>query len=763
MRLAPVVLIANVMLAQVPTTPVVTPRGVVNALSKAPAPSVVGPGGWIEVTGLNLGPVAGWKAETTPLPTQYGEEPGWQVLINNRPAGILEAGPSRVLAQVPPETPGGLANVVIRRGNQQSRPARITVQAVAPALEAANGRGYGVARNDGSTGTLLLSATSLGPEAARAAIRVTVGGIAAEAEATPSIRRPGSFEVAVKVPGEARAGDLVLLGINNAESNSVVMGELRLRSEVVYLPFEAGTPELRTLRSSDVDGMNLIAVGARSAAGCYPAYQLDARAGTVKELGGCPTTQQAQAPTPFVESPGSAELATLEGADRKEVRVFRPLGQAPLQVALPEAANNLVSQPGGQFVAVAQGKSFRVNGRTGEVEEFVPGGAAGAAITPQQLLQRFQNLDLGDGITRILSPLAVANNQVIFVAGDSLTQPTKAKVVSANGQGEVTAQRDLPEGWLPIVAPAPPQLPPNAIRTPAATYWDPQTRSYYVVVRNGVGKHALAYFPPEGAAQLIETPENWYFASCAPNLPVFPLELTRAIALLGAASEERSLRNPCPADGFLLLDLGTRRLEAVALPGSGKLNASGGADEINDFLTGANFAPANRNTSDTFYALDGANATVIRFDLPAGVNNFSGGVRVPALNLVVALANNRLPGDAGIVLFDLERTEARLLPTPEGFVSINFLGVLPATRKLVARGVRTGNAGAQLLVFDLENGDLEVIANQEGIAWIGPPPQQPPQPAPQQPVRLNAKSGTVEAFAYGADRRMRGVVVIRIN
>ena len=314
------------------------------------------------------------------------------------------------------------------------------------------------------------------------------------------------------------------------------------------------------------------------------------------------------------------------------------------------------------------------------------------------------------------------------------------------------------------------QLPPGVaqLRAPTPIYMDTQTRNYYVAVRSSEGKHGLAHFPAEGDAQVIALPEDWYFTGCVPNIPVYGIELARGIAMLGGKSEDNSFKNPCPADGFLLFDLTARRFAAVGLPGAGKFNASGGADELNDFLTGSNIDPANRNTSDTFYVLDGVNATAFRFDLPAGVNNFSGRTRIPALNLIVAQANNRVPGDAGLVLFDLERTEARLLPTPEGFVSMNYLGLLPSIRRVVARGIKTGNSGSQVLVYNLENGDLEVIANPEGVAFIGSPPQQQ-QPVPGQqpvvnlPVRVNQKANTVEAIVFGEDRRQRGVVVIRVN
>ncbi|MFN9431608.1 MAG: hypothetical protein ACK6DX_15875, partial [Acidobacteriota bacterium] len=402
MRLIPLMLQATLLQAQAPTTPVVTPRGVVNALSLRPAPSAVGPGGLIQISGLNLGPAAGWKAESQPIPVQYGGEPAWEVLVNERPAGVLEASPSRILAVVPPETAAGLASVVVRRGNQQSRPARIAVQPVAPALAAANGLGYGIAANSGTDGKMVLSASSLGPEAARAALRATVGGIAAEVETAASAQKPGTYDVRVQVPEGAESGDLILLRVNNAESNSLVMGATRGRSELIFVPLAEGSSEMRTLRSSDLDGMNLTVVGARGSDGCYPAYQLNARARTLAKIDGCPTAMQAQAATPFVESPGSPEFAALEGPDRKELRIFRSLGREPLRVSLPEAMTNLVGQAGGQFIVTGASKNYRVDGSSGEVEEFTPGGTAAGlpGLNPQQLLQRFQNLDLGDGITR---------------------------------------------------------------------------------------------------------------------------------------------------------------------------------------------------------------------------------------------------------------------------------------------------------------------------------------------------------------------------
>ena len=802
------------MQGQAPTAPVIQPRGVVNAYTQLPAPAVAGQGGLIHINGINLSPPEGWKAEGLPLPTQFGEPPV-QVLINNRPAPLLSATPGRIVAQIPLETPNGSVGVVVKRGEQQSRVARLQVQALAPGVLSASGLGFGAAANVGSDGILKLKATSLGPTeprvgtgeaateatAARAALNAYVGGVPVIVNASYSSTTPGEFDIELKVPEGARDGDAILLVANTAEANLLTMNKGRRESEALYIPYPAGTPDLRNVRSSDVNGLFLNANGVRGTDTCFNSYLIDALKKTFEKIDGCLTTAQPQAITPFIDSAGSPVFAAFVGPFTgtvqagqaalvsDKVKLFRAPPAEPVHATLPVAVAALNGTVGGNFIATAPGstgtpgKSYSIHSGTGEVAEIAAtgggvGGAPGGGVNLQALLQRFSAIDLGDGINKLLSQVSALNNQFVLTVGDSLEKPTKAKVAVLTAQGEIVAQRALPEGWLPIVAPAPAvqqpppgggQLPPGLaqLRAPTPVYMDTQTRNYYVAVRSGEGKHGLAFFPTEGDARIIGLPEDWYFTGCVPNIPVYGIELARGIAMMGGKSEDSSFKNPCPADGFLLFDLAARQFTAVGLPGAGKFNASGGADELNDFLTGANIDPANRNTSDTFYVLDGVNATAFRFDLPVGVNNFSGGTRIPALNLVVAQANNRAAGDAGLVLFDLERTEARLLPTPEGFVSINYLGLLPSLRRLVARGIKTGNSGSQVLIYNLENGDLEMIANPEGVAFIGSPPQQQPvpgqQPVANLPVRVNQKANTVEAIVFGEDRRQRGVVVIRVN
>lgn len=822
-------LAASALLGQVPTAPVLSPRGAVNAYSQQPAPSTVAPGGILHIQGLNLGPAAGWKAEGLPLPTRFGQ-PATEVRINNRPAPVFEASPSRIVVQVPYETPNGLATVIVQRGEQQSRAVRVQVNAVAPSLLSLDGFGFGAAANlnPANSNKLTLRATSLGlltpPIASGSAaaeassaqdsapqprqqLHALVGGLPAVFSARASTQVPGEFEIEVSLPEGAGPGDPVLLLEGNANSNLLLLEGPKKPAQMLYMPLPSGVTDIRSLRSSDTRGSFVVANGARTPEGCYPSFVFDLAAGKVQTVAGCLTAAARQAVTPFINGQNGPTFAAFEGpfagnvagqpaapvSDR--VRLFYPGSEESIQAKLPEPATAIGNGEAGDFTALLPAeagqaaKVLRIDAATGSIEPAplgaggLPGGAAGGVAA--NLLQRFTSIDLGDGINKILSQPTALANQFLIVAGNDLDAPSKARLAVLNAQGELMAQRNFPEGWLPITAPAaaPVVLPPGVglpgglqpggagtpLRFPTPIFADGATRNTYVPARNAQGKHAFVFFPAAGEPRNLDLPEGWSFTSCTANLPVFVINLSNQIAMSVSRNEEREFKNPCLADGFLTMDLATRQLRAVPLPGAGQLNLSAGAVDINDFLVGSNTDPARRNTSDTLYVLDGVNASAFRFDLPPGVNNFSGLNPQPNLNVVVAQANNRVAGDAGIVLFDLERSEARLLPTPDGFVSTQFLGIFSAPRKLAARGILANNAGAQILIYDLDNGDLQILPNPGNSAWFGTPVQAqagPGQPGgqalPNLPIRANLKALSVEGMIYDEARRQRGIAVLRI-
>jgi hypothetical protein len=277
-------------------------------------------------------------------------------------------------------------------------------------------------------------------------------------------------------------------------------------------------------------------------------------------------------------------------------------------------------------------------------------------------------------------------------------------------------------------------------------------------------KHGLVVVTAD-AIKAMPFPDGWFAAACSPNVPLFNLELARKAVLFGTNAAESEIRNPCPALGYLVLDLTAQTLAAVKLPGSGHLNVTGGSGDLNDFIFGANTDPSRRNISDTLYILDGVSLVSSRVDLPAGVNSFINLQPAPQLGALIGLATTRQAGDVGLVLFDLDRGEGKLFPTPDGFATVQMIGVYPTTRKLVARGIRSGGNGAQYLIYDLISGDLIIVPNPRGVAWAGPAPQQP-QPG-QQPRQIvaqapNAKANVIASICYDEDRKQVGVMTVRV-
>jgi hypothetical protein len=218
------------------------------------------------------------------------------------------------------------------------------------------------------------------------------------------------------------------------------------------------------------------------------------------------------------------------------------------------------------------------------------------------------------------------------------------------------------------------------------------------------------------------------------------------------------------------MDLETNEVVYAPVQGEGQFNAGASWGEMNDFVYGANTSAAPQSRADTLFVLDGVTGTSFRLDLPSGAASFQNLQPAPQLNLLIGLATSRQPGDAGFVVFDLDRAEARTLNLPEGFASMTQLGVFLATRKLVARGIKTGAASSQLLVYDLVTNDLQIVPNPDGVVWVGAPPVQQPQPplpdrqpaTPAAPPVANVKANTVAAVTYGEDRKQTGVMVVRI-
>lgn len=774
-----------------PSNPVVSPRGAVNAFTQQPAPSRVAAGGLLWIQGLHLGPAETLTAEA-PWPLELG---GVEVLINGRPAPVGSVSPGRIVVQVPWETPAGLAQAVVRRGGATSRPARFLVENLSPSIRTEDDSGAGEPYGSVSGGKLTLSASGLGPTEPRAAsgeaaahplrgpVRAYVGGLATEASARLSGSRVGEFDVEITIPEGAGPGDLITVVANGRAANRTVYGSLS-GPEVSYLKFPENHPEMRSLVGSDLRGTFLAGAAARGAGGCFDSYIFDLAAKSVTPFDGCLVSALRQAPNPFTAAAENSAIAALAGPAIGEppgpvssnVKIARP-GAEPILVELPAPAENLLSNANGNFVAMlADDTNVEIDAATGQTRPLAgAAGGAGGGDRPAALNLNALEIDLGDGLKYVLSaPAGVQQAGLAVVVGDDENAPRRAKVALINLRGEVIETRDFPAGWVPLVPPAP-AAPPAGGQVPGApnrfrvsTSFDAPSRTLYVLSRKADNSaHAIAAFGE--SASVIEFPQGWFAATCTARVPLFHLELSRRLALIADKSSATELRNPCPGQGFLVFDIARQSTEVVPLPGAGQINAPQAAD-MNDYVFSSNTDPSRAGRADTLYVLDGVTATAYRFDPPPNVATFGPLVPFPEMALLIAQATNRVAGDAGFAVFDLERAETRIFPTPEGFANVQLLGILPTTRKLVSRGNKPD--GSSILVYDLLSGDLSVVPNPPGVAWMGAPPQQPPTPgAPRPPEaqapglapRVNAKANTVEMVTYDAARRQTGVAVVRVH
>lgn len=746
--------------SQPPAGPVVNPRGVINAFSARPAPSAVSPGGILRIEGFNLGPPGGIRAPGAPLPLELGDPPV-RVLINGKPAPLFAAYPDRILAQVPWDTQPGLATVLVRRGEATSRPARVMIVRLAPAIRTANERGFGEIAATVTGNVLHAWATGLGPTEPAAGdgepgpadplarprepVRAFVAGLPAPVRATLSPERVGEFDLRIELPPGIRPGDVLTLAVGTASAPPVTIGRAA-GLEVRWLAAQ-DAPQFQSFVAPSPTGAYAIASAARGADGCYPSYLFDFHRNRAGRIEAC-LTAAPNARTPVVPSADSPRLAALLGPPTGDgssgistkVIVFDATREEPLVVELSEAAIGLTAVAGGNFAAVLAGtppRTLLLDGRTGEVRE-APAAAGGlaAALIPT----------LGsDDLPHTLAVVGLPDRYFAAVLADDPDRPTRARLVVVDREGQPQGGRDFPEGWVPLVAPPRPQsgqgAQPVQLRRVLAWLDSIKQILYVLSSRTDDFRQAMILFSLERHEPVVvPLPQGWFAASCTPSLPVYNLELARKLVLPGTGAPEREIRDPCPATGFVMVDLEAERIEAVPLPGHGQLHVGASSGDVNDFIYGVNTDPSRRNVADTLFVLDGVTASVFRLDLPPGVTGFTGLTPLPFLNAIVALAMERTAGDAGFVYFDLENAEARLMPTPEGFAQVSLVGIFEATRKLVARGIKTGGTGSQYVIFDLTTGEATPASSAEVATWVGNvvraalpgSPQQPSQPVPGQ-------------------------------
>lgn len=736
--------------------PVILQRGVLNAVTLEPAPSRVAPGDPLLIRGLNLTDV--------------------QIFIAGREATVLSTAPDQVTAIVPDDAPGGLVNVVAQRGEQRSRAALVRVTATAIGARTKNGLGFGEAGDiDGAK--LRLKATGFGRDEP-AAVRAHVGGL-------PAAVKRDAGDVTIELPDGAQTGDII--SVSSSGGPPVTRSTLGAAKEAVvqFLELPDGFRDVRALRQSDLRGVYLMANGPRGSDGCFPTWTFDLAKPASSRVTPCLLAQQ-NAVSPVVAVNESHVLAAFTGPASEQqnqvsskLAIFNPTLAEPMMVDLPGPAAVLGSAADGSVTAIGGGTPYAINPDTGEVRTLTAqsGGGAGVPATGPGIVGAILQVDLGDGLNVLLS----APNLNAVIVGNDANKPTKAKLAILGNGGTVTGTRDFPASWIPLLPPAPSQQQsgPGQAQGPGVAglrlpvFSDAATRAIYVLARkeDGSAQGMIAFSGAQFTPKELPFPAGWYAATCVPNLALLNLELSRRMAMFASKRPHEEILTPCPAQGYLALNLATQEFAAVPLPGVGEVNTRAASGEVNDYLYASNTDPQNANLSDTLYLFDSVAGSPFRLDLPAGILGFQQITPVPALDGLVATAiGTRVAGDGGLIFFDLENEKTTVFPVPEGFTTVNFVGVFANTRKLIARGIKAN--GAQYLIYDLVDGNLLMPANPEGVAYAGPLPaaaggQGPPQqPQPQQPQvqaqLINAKANVIAALAYDSARTLVGILTIKV-
>ncbi len=758
--------------AQVAATPVIYARGIVDAMRHDPAPATVARGGIMEISGFNLGPSTPVKAKPGPLPQTLGD-PAVQVLVNGAPANLYSVASDKVVAQVPTDATLGAAKVQVVVGTATSDPRIVTIAATNPGVASADGTGTGVAAGTFSKSPVVLVADGYGAAAPRpGTLTAFVGGVATKVATVESKATPGEFSTSVDIPGTARPGDLVYLALNGRAANLVTV-QPATGPTAKFVASPGGAPDLAALSSPDVTGTYVLGTAARGTDGCYKSFAFNITAATSAAIDPC-LIAPATSTTPFVTSPTTEFVAALVGpsvgtapAGIAKQAVILTAAAAPKKVDLTGAASALVSAAGGTFTAAipapdsaSKATVDTITASTGAVKNGTApgnGGGGGGGAAPVAI-----NVD---GLTKALTARVTipgTGGDFALVVGDATTAPKTFEFAVLKSNGDKLVSTAFPSGLVPLLAPQAPgpggAVPNVTAATGLAFYLASQSQVWVAAKMPDDSLHQFVGFPVDGSAPtVVSLPSGWFIAACSNSIRTYTFILGQQIGLFGSQAGDNTYKASCPASGYLEIDPATGNIAAIPAGQNPDLVTGTQTGTFNDFLWGTNFTATSR-TSSAVYALDGADGSTVRLDLPAGTTAIQTVTAIPQINALIAPAMKKVAGDDGFALFSLADGTSTRLAVPDGFATVSLVGYFPATRKIVARGISTDRLTSSLIVYDL-TGASKVVANPDGVASLG---GKPGAAASARLLVAHANSNTVAAAAYDAKGNQTGVVLVSI-
>jgi len=749
----------------------------VNFYTRQPAPSTVAPGSLVEIDGLNLGPNTAVTAAAAPWPTQLG---GSQVTIGGVAAALYSVSAGIIIAEVPEDATAGPAGVIVQTGSGSSAPAEVTVATVAPAVQTQKDQGYGAPKAAIANGAVTAPADGLGPTrppiatgdvpadgsptAPAAALNAYIGGLRAKLAAAASTTTPGGFDVAITLPDNARAGDVITLLAAQQPANLTVYQPFA-DPKVEFLALPDGTPAIASLTTAGLRGDYLLALAARGSDGCYPAATVDLAGKNFAAISDCITSSGA-AVFPLVAPAYSDSIGALIGPATGDaqsgvsstVELFSPSG-APVSIALPSAATVLTATTT-EIAATLPGSPAQtavIDPLTAKVQITTAAGAGPASAAPVAV----------GGLTNIYATAPLPQGQTAVIAGDDPLAPTTAQFAVLDNTGAVVASSAFPAGWLPLLDAVPPARAATAAPKEPAQF-DSAGNLFYVLARAAdASQDAFLAFPLDGTAPtMLPFPSGWFTASCTSDIRLFNLTLTRGVVVAGSQSLQTAYQANCAGSGFLLLDLAAQSIAAVPLPDQAQLRVPSTKTDtslasLNDYIYGVRLDPTLNGTSDTLYVLDAPSGSAYPIAVPAGVSGFedTGLQPVPEINSLLAQTIQKTAGDQGFVLFDLAGEAATVFGVPAGFDTLEALSdgttvCCMVDRQLALRAVTTG--ASSVVVFDLATANPVVVANPAGVTSFGPPTGSTARLA-----GANARANAVWGVAYKAAKQV-GIMVVRL-
>ena len=567
--------------------------------------------------------------------------------------------------------------------------------------------------------------------------------------------------------------------------------------------------------------------GVDESRGCYAEVHLfDFRRDLVTTLPECLLPSWPNAPNPgnqhrpFEAAANSSVLAALVPS---KAAPAAGLGDHLLLVDTSAGTAGAVAIDGGADRLQAGSRTLRLErpgGVAGDVVVDLSGGVVGEgagrpAALPSPLVVDDLMFTLAQGWSfpggyrfRVLGP-------------ESLQDGARPQGVLFDWDANVVAKVPFPEGWDPIEPPRRLNLNGDPVGplslAPTSGGFAGQRTAYVITRRSDRSQDGVVAFemiPPPASSQdapeaqaqsatmtatTIKFPAGVFAANCTNAVRWLRVPATRTLAVVGSGEAWHDFAEPregriCGGDRLVLLDTESRLVRQVEMPDGTRLDAWL-RGTVNGYLY---FGDATREVpykaSTRIHVFDTATDRLTEIVFPNDARGNAVGIpfnnqltqHIFGESKLVALATagetrttnqgvlvQPFPGDAGLLVVDLDTATSIHLPLPEGFARIEpgtFLlvqqnrrgfGLMPLIGRAFANVRRTGTPpGTGIVTWDIATRTATAIALPEG-AYATVRPLGGPG-AGQRPFvwDMNSESGSLAFGVYNQARDLMGVAVV---